>query len=113
MGSDGIGLGQVEVLAGDLDVLDAVFAVHAGEQAVLVGGAGGLDVGVDLIGQAGNLQEAAVLAGHVARAPLQRVEDLLAGGLDHAQGVAEGMHLEDSAQSDIARGDGDADARRR
>ena len=65
---------------------------------------------MDLIGQAGDLQEAAVLAGHVARAPLQRVEDLLAGGLDHAQGVAEGMHLEDVAQSDVARGDGDADA---
>ena len=69
-----------------------------------------LDVAVDLIAQAGDLQEAAGLAGHRAGAPLQRVQDLLAGDLDHAHGVAEGMDLEDIVEGDVARVDVDADA---
>ena len=101
MGSQGVDLVQLQGLAVHHDVFHPVLAGDAGEHAVGIGGGGGFDVGVDLIGQAGHLQEAAVLSGHIPCAELQGVQNLLACGLHHAHGVAEGMHLQDVAQGDV------------
>ena len=101
---------RVDGLAVDKDVLHAPLALDAGEHAVLVALAGRFDIAVDLIAQTRDLQEAAVLAGYRAGAPLERVKDLLARDLDDAHGVAEGMDLEDVVERDLARVDAHADA---
>ena len=88
---------QSFVLAGllvvDLDVLHAVVtggAAGPNTLGVLLDGA--FDVGVDLVGDAGNLEEAAALgSAHIAGAPFQSVQELLAGDGLQAGNVAEGV----------------------
>ena len=104
----------------DLDVLDAVSAVNGDEHGLVVALGRGLDCGVDGVLQARDLQEAAhfadgVLAvrvgGHgIAGRPFQRVDDLLAGRFDDAQGVAVRMDLDDLAVGDVAGRDVGTDA---
>ncbi len=88
-----IGLGSVERLAADGDVLDTVIAgrsTRPNTLVVLLNGGG--DVGMDLVGDAGDLQEAATFADAcVLGAPLKGIEDLLAGDFDQASDVAEGV----------------------
>ena len=110
MAGQGVGPGQIQRLFADHDVLDAVVARHAGEHLVFILLHRGGDRKVDLVGQAGDLQESAALAGGIHGAQLQRVQDLLAGGLYHAHLVAEGMNGDDLAVGDIARGDIHTDA---
>ena len=88
-----VGLVDIQRLAADLDVLDAVLTGRAGSpNALLVLLDGGLNIGMDLIGDAGDLQEAAALRlVGITSAPFQSVEDLLAGNFDQAGNVAEGM----------------------
>ena len=91
----------------NLHVVDAVFAGRAARPdalIVLLGGVG--DGGIDLVLQAGDLEEAAAL-GRVggAGAPFQRVENLLAGHGLQAGDVAEGVDVLAAEVGDIA-GDG-------
>ena len=102
MGSKDIGLVHINGHAADFHVLHAALAFHALEHLVLIQLHAGGDVGVDLIGQAGNLQEAAALARCARAAKLQRVKDLLAGHFDGAGHVAERMHVDDLAIGNIA-----------
>ena len=102
---------QRDVLAGilvpDLDVGDAVVAGRAaGPDALVVLADGALDVGVDVVGQAGDLEEAAALSGaHVTGAPFQSIQDLLTGDGLQAGDVAEGVDVLAGLVGDIA-GDG-------
>ena len=57
----------------------------------------------------GLVQEGAGLAGDLSGAPFQGIQDLLAGGLNHRQGVAGGMDLQDVVPGDIAPGNADPD----
>ena len=101
----GVGLGQVEVFAADLDVLDAVLTGRSARPDLVLLLDGGLDVGVDLIGDAGDLEEAAVFAvANVLRAPFQSIEDLLAGDLHEASDVAEGVDGLAGLVGHVARG---------
>ena len=60
---------------------------------------------MDLIGDSGDLEEAAVFAGaDVLRAPFQRIEDLLAGDLHEASDVAEGVDGLAGLVGHVARG---------
>ena len=110
MGSKDIGLVHINGHAADFHVLHAALAFHALEHLVLIQLHAGGDVGVDLIGQAGNLQEAAALARCARAAKLQRVKDLLAGHFDGAGHVAERMHGDDLAIRNVARRDTCTDA---
>ena len=102
MGSEGIGLADVEGLTADHDVGHTVRAVDLDELGLIVLHHGAGDIGVDGVGQAGNLQEAAALAGIGRGAELQSVLDLLTGDLNKACLVAEGMDLDDIAVGDVA-----------
>ena len=104
MGGQGIGLGGVDGLAVHLHVLHPALAVHLHELLLVVEHHGGGDGGVDGIGQAGDLQEAAVLLRRHTGAHLQRVQNVLAGGLHHAGLVAEGMHVNDLLIGDVPCG---------
>ena len=99
-----VGLGQVERFAADHDVLDAVFTRRARSPnalVVLLDGAG--DVGMDLVAHAGDLEEAAAFCGaDVTSAPFERVEDLLAGDLNQASDVAEGVDALAGLVGDVA-----------
>ena len=63
MGGEGVGLVDVEGLTADHDVGNTVRAVDLDELGLIVLHHGAGDVGVDGVGQAGDLQEAAALAG--------------------------------------------------
>ena len=99
---------QSLVLAGllvvDLDVLHAVVAGGtAGPNALAVLLDGACDVGVDIIGDTGNLEEAAALsAAHVTGAPFQSVQELLAGDGLQAGHVAEGVDILAGLVGDVA-----------
>ena len=105
MGSKDIGLVHINGRAADFHVLHAALTFHALEHLVLIQLHAGGDVGVDLIGQAGNLQEAAALARCARAAKLQRVKDLLAGHFNGAGHVAERVHGDDLAVGNVARRD--------
>ena len=87
-------LHAVGIQTGRADPHLAVVQRHVGRQR-----------GVDLILEAGYLQEAAVLAGADAGAHLQGVQDLLAADLHQAGRVAVGMHTQNVLKGDLARGD--------
>ena len=102
---------QRDVLAGglvpDLDVADAVVAGRAARpDALVVLANGALDVGVDIVGDTGDLEEAAALSrSGVSRAPFQSIQELLAGDGLQAGDVAEGVDVLAGLVGDIA-GDG-------
>ena len=102
-----VGSVQVEGFAADLNVLDAVLASgSAGPNTLLVLLDGGGDVGVDLVGNAGNMEEAAAFSSTcVTSAPFQSVEDLLAGDGLQAGNVAEGV---DFLAGEVAQFAGDS-----
>ena len=102
MGSEGIGLADVEGLTADHDVRHTVRAVDLDELGLIVLHHGAGNVRIDGVGQAGNLQEAAALAGIGRGAELQSVLDLLTGDLNEAGLVAEGMDLDNIAVGDVA-----------
>ena len=81
MGSEGIGLVDIEGLTADHDVGNTVRAVDLDELGLIVLHHGAGNVRIDGVGQAGNLQEAAALAGIGRGAELQSVLDLLTGDL--------------------------------
>ena len=124
VGGDLVGLGQVDrlVFAGglveDLHAADAALAVHLGEHAGGIGHDGAGRAGVDGVFQAGDLEEAAALAGEQAilgvvdgaGGHFKGVDNLLAGGLDHDELIAEGMDLDDPVVGHVAGGDVGADA---
>ena len=110
MAGHGVDLVEVKGLAADLDVLHAVLAVNGGEVTLSVRLDGAGDGGVDGVGQAGDVGEAAGEAGVGGSAHLEAVEYLLAGGLDHGGHIAEGHDVEDVLDGDVARGDVGADA---
>ena len=110
MRSKGIGLLEIQRFSADHDILDTVFAGDAGEHGVFILRAGAVNVGVDLIGQACHLKEAAVFTRHCMSAPFQGIQDLLAGDLDDTHAVSEGMDLQDVVEGDVALGKGYADA---
>ncbi|SCJ02825.1 Uncharacterised protein [uncultured Flavonifractor sp.] len=105
MGGQRVGLGGVNGLAVHLHVLYPALAVHLHELLLVVEHHRGGNRGVDGIGQAGDLQEPAVLLRRHTRAHLQRVQNVLARGLHHAGLVAEGMHVDDLLIGDLPRGD--------
>ena len=102
MGGEGVGLADVEGLTADHDVGNTVRAVDLDELGLIVLHHGAGNVRVDGVGQAGDLQEAAALAGIGRGAELQSVLDLLTGDLNEAGLVAEGMDLDDIAVGDVA-----------
>ena len=102
MGGEGVGLVDVEGLTADHDVRHTVRAVDLDELGLIVLHHGAGNVRIDGVGQAGNLQEAAALAGIGRGAELQSVLDLLTGDLNEACLVAEGMNLDDIAVGDVA-----------
>ena len=65
---------------------------------------------MDFQRHARNMLEAAALLGDCGHAHLQRIQNLLAGRLHHAQGVAEGMDHQDIVQGDVTRVNGHANA---
>ena len=103
MGGEGVGLVDVEGLTADHDVGNTVRAVDLDELGLIVLYNGAGDIGVDGVGQAGDLQEAAALAGIGGGAKLESVLELLTGDLNEAGGVAEGMNVDDIAVGDVAR----------
>jgi len=105
VGGQRVGLGGVNGLAVHLHVLYPALAVHLHELLLVVEHHRGGNRGVDGIGQAGDLQEPAVLLRRHTRAHLQRVQNVLARGLHHAGLVAEGMHVDDLLIGDLPRGD--------
>ena len=109
MGSQSVGLVHIQRLLADHDVGDTVVAGHAGKLILVIGGDGGGRSGIDGIGQAGNLEEAAVLIGVLAGAELQGIQNLLTGGLHQAGLVAEGMDVDNALIGDVACGDISAD----
>ena len=110
MRSKGVGLFKVKRFAAYHDVLHSVFAVHACKHGIFILRAAAFNVGVDLIGETGNLQEAAEFTRNRMRAPFQRIQDLLTGHFDYAHGIAERMYLQDFVQCHVASFDVDADA---
>ena len=84
MGGEGVGLVDVEGLTADHDVRHTVRAVDLDELGLIVLHHGAGNVRIDGVGQAGNLQEAAALAGIGRGAELQSVLDLLTGDLNEA-----------------------------
>ena len=80
------------------------------EHAVIVLYTGGRDARIHFIGHAGHLREAGELVRHAVNAPLQHIQDLLAGDLDHGEGIAEGLYSQQIAHGNIACFDGGADA---
>lgn len=88
MGSEGIGLVDIEGLTADHDVRHTVRAVDLDELGLIVLHHGAGNVRIDGVGQAGNLQEAAALAGIGRGAELQSILDLLTGDLNEAGLVA-------------------------
>ena len=105
MASQSVGLGQIQCFIADLHILYPIFSADAGEHTLVIHGAGRLDVGVNFIGHAGHLQEAAALVRHIPGGKLQRIQQLLTGYLQHKDLVAEGMHLHDVVQGNISSGD--------
>src|SRR5699024_4792386 len=69
-----------------------------------------LHMKVNLIGQAGHLQEAAVLLRIVPGSVLQSVQNLLARGLDDAHGVVPGIYIHQILSGYLTGSDGIPDA---
>ena len=110
-GGDGVGLIQHQGLVADHDVPDPVFAPHAGKPAAFVCPAAAFDIGTDLKAQARDLQERGKLMRYGIRAPLQRVQQLLAGDFHDGDVVVERIDRKQVVQRDVALWEAGANAR--
>ena len=111
MAGKGVSLLEVERLAIDHNILNTVLTVNTNEHLGIVEHNAGGEIGVYFVGEAFSRAEpAAELAGPSADAQFKSIENFLAGNFADAESVAEGVNFQNVVESDIACGDGDANA---